>query len=159
MAREKRSESSARNRSYIEVIARLVMLHRGRVLLCRNARHGYLYLPGGHVEFGEPAAIAAEREVKEELGARVRAAELVLVSEACFNARKGHHEINLVFRAELPQRLPRRLADPTSLEKGIQFVWVDLAAVQDLDIRPNAVKAWLAAGLDDSVLQWISEIK
>jgi ADP-ribose pyrophosphatase YjhB (NUDIX family) len=40
----------------IEVIARGVMFHEEHVLLCQNCKHGYYYLPGGHVEPGEAAA-------------------------------------------------------------------------------------------------------
>jgi 8-oxo-dGTP diphosphatase len=154
------ARGSARNISHIEVIARLALLREGRVLLCRSVKHGYMYLPGGHVEVGESAAAAAEREILEELGASVRADELALISEGCFYAgKRAHHEVNLVFRAERPDRWPRALTAPKSLEKGIEFLWVDLAAVTDLDIRPQAVKAWLAAEMGEGAVEWVSEIK
>ena len=56
-------------------------MHGSRVLLCRNVKHGYCYLPGGHVEFGESAAGALAREFLEESGLRVRVGNLALVSE------------------------------------------------------------------------------
>ncbi len=46
---------------HIETIARAVILRRAHVLLCQNKEHGYFYLPGGHVEFGETAADAVKR--------------------------------------------------------------------------------------------------
>jgi ADP-ribose pyrophosphatase YjhB (NUDIX family) len=158
----------------VEFIARGLWLHGSRALLCRNLDKGYLYLPGGHIEFGESAAAALEREFLEEAGARVAAGGLLLVTEGAFATKKRwHHELNLVFRVE-PVASPtaRRASgsDPdgqepprvTSREKGIGFEWVDLAAAVDLDIRPLSVKAWLAAGagVDPTAAraEWVSEI-
>ncbi len=159
----------------IEFIARGLWLHGSRVLLCRNLDKGYLYLPGGHVEFGESAAGALEREFLEECGVRVTAGPLALVTEAVFDTRKRrHHELNLVFHVEPPAAGRKREGasdEPPavrSLEAGIGFEWVDLAAAVDLDIRPLAVKAWLAAGLGgaggmmsgpaSAGVEWVSEM-
>jgi ADP-ribose pyrophosphatase YjhB (NUDIX family) len=137
----------------------MALVHEGRVLFCRNVEHGYLYLPGGHVEFGEAVAAAAEREVMEELGVCVRAGELVLISEGHFVAGRPHHEINFVFRAERSNRWAGALEIPMGLEDGIEFLWVDAAVAQDLDIRPQAVKAWIASGMGAGVIEWVSEIR
>jgi ADP-ribose pyrophosphatase YjhB (NUDIX family) len=132
----------------IEFIARGVHTRGGAVLLCRNVKHGYFYLPGGHVEFGESAAGALARELVEEAGVRARVGGLLLVTDQAFrDGDREHHELNLVFHVE-------HLADedgaPTervrSREPGIAFEYVELAAAQDLDIRPAEVRAWLTAG-------------
>lgn len=155
------ARGSARNieRRGIELIARGVLVRNGQVLLCQSIKHGYFYLPGGHIEFGEPAAAAAEREIREELGVKVRAGELALISEGAFSAKRDHHEINLVFHVEHPSPWPKGLTNPKSKEPHIAFRWVELAAAQDLDIRPTAVKAWLAAGCGDEQIEWVSEIQ
>jgi 8-oxo-dGTP pyrophosphatase MutT (NUDIX family) len=49
---------------------------RERVLLTRRADNGHWCLPGGHMEAGESAAEACEREVLEETGLQVRATRL-----------------------------------------------------------------------------------
>src|ERR1041385_316650 len=91
---------------HIEVIARGVLRHGSAVLACRNVKHGYLYLPGGHIEFGETAPAALAREFEEECGLRVRPGPCALVTEGTFEApskdggTKRHHEINLVFHVE-----------------------------------------------------------
>lgn len=145
----------------IELIARAVIFREGRVLLCRNRASGYLFLPGGHVEFGEPAAAALARELEEEAGVRVRVGPCALVDEHAFDAGaagKGgrrHHEVNLVFHVELMDQA----AEITSREDHIDFLWADLAAAVDLDILPPAHKAWLAAGGGQTgVTEWISDI-
>jgi 8-oxo-dGTP diphosphatase len=153
---------SPRERHDIEIIARGVLMLGSRVLLCRSMKGGYLYLPGGHVEFAESARAAVEREFFEETGLRVRAGHVLLASEASFTtAKRVHHEVSLVFHVEdasghvLPEAVQSR-------EKKIAFEWVDLAAVVDLDVRPGAHKALLASGgMGGGLatgLAWVSEI-
>jgi len=94
------------NNPEIEVIARGLCTTGSRVLLCRNIKGEYYYLPGGHVEFGEPADLSLAREFMEETGIHAEVGELLLVSEHTFiNQRPGkknkaHHELNLVFHVE-----------------------------------------------------------
>lgn len=58
-------------------VAAVVFDAAGRVLLVRRADNGLWGLPSGHVEPGETVAHAAEREVLEETGLRVRVSRLV----------------------------------------------------------------------------------
>lgn len=133
----------------IETIARGLLIRQGRVLLCRNRKHGYAFLPGGHIEFGETARLALERELMEETGLASKAGPLLLASEHRFTASgKTHHEINLVFRVEhlgAPPSTAKAEPVPT-LEEQIEFVWVDLAEIPETDVRPGEVKAWLISG-------------
>ncbi len=137
----------------IEFITRGLLIRDGRVLLCRNVKHGYYFLPGGHVEFGETAADALVREFKEEAGIVARCGTAAMVAEHVFERKKGPcHEINVVFHVELPDQ------EIKSLEPKIAFEWADLARVSELDLRPTSVKAWLAAGgRDDHPVSWASE--
>lgn len=139
--------------SDIEVIARGVCIHEGHLLICRNLKHGYAYLPGGHVDFREPARLALAREFLEEAEAKVAVGTCVLVTEGAFAAKKLHHELNLVFLVELENH-----EDVRSVEPGIGFEWVDLASVVDLDLRPAAIKAWLMTARPSQDVEWISEI-
>ena len=140
----------------IEIIARGVSIHAGRLLVCRNLDGGYCYLPGGHVEFSEPAAQALVRELDEEAAIEARVGALLLTMEHSFDGGSGpHHELNLVFHVEQlgGVTLGSGSDDPPTVESRepeIGFEWVDLAAVQDINLRPLAMRAWLAAGMPET---------
>ena len=133
-----------KSRATIELIARALYARDGKLLVCRSVKGGYSYLPGGHIEFGESAAAAIERELQEECGVAFAASICALVSENSFSTREEkHHEVNFVFHVEPKAPL---VATISSQEPGIVFEWLDLAAVVDADLRPESIKAWLVAG-------------
>ncbi len=51
--------------------ALVAIWHDNKILLIRNSYHNYYSLPGGYVHPNEPAAEAAVRELKEELGLEI----------------------------------------------------------------------------------------
>lgn len=137
----------------IEFIARGLAIRDGRVLLCKNIKHGYYFLPGGHVEFGETAEAALAREFKEEAAVEVRCGGVALVAEHIFDRRNGPcHEVNVVFHVELSG------SEIRSCEPKIAFEWADLAEIGERDLRPNCIKAWLVAGgRAMQPISWVSE--
>jgi 8-oxo-dGTP diphosphatase len=133
--------------STTEIIARGVLVHDGRVLLCQNLKRGYTFLPGGHIEFAEGAREALNREMVEECGLGVEVGKLLLTHEEVFQGPKRiHHEINMVFHMEQLGGASTPPPEVKSIEKHIGFVWVDLAELIDVDLRPESMKAWLMSG-------------
>lgn len=142
----------------IETIARGAILSSGHVLLCRDRKHGYSYLPGGHVEPGEAAAAAVERELLEEAGVAVKAKALAFIAESRFVQRgKPKHELTLVFHVEHSLSADEPVL---SIEPHIEFWWAELASLVECDLRPDSAKAWLmtlGSNGHAANVAWVSE--
>ncbi|MEM8835821.1 MAG: NUDIX domain-containing protein [Planctomycetota bacterium] len=137
----------------IEFIARGVATFDAHILLCENAKYGYFYLPGGHVEPGESAAEALKREFEEELGVSPDVGPPLLVLEHRFGQRgRPRHEVNVVFHVEHIElaEQPAPPAAPQSREPELRFHWVDTARLLELDVRPEPIKAWMLARPDSA---------
>jgi ADP-ribose pyrophosphatase YjhB (NUDIX family) len=125
---------------HIELISRGVIVEGEHVLLCVNRKHGYTFLPGGHVEFGESAVDALTREFMEECGLVVRVGPLLLTHEHRFHRPSGpRHEVNLVFHVERGDPC----GEVVSRESKIEFRWVEIAKLADANIRPTSMAKWL----------------
>ena len=117
----------------IETIARGVCVRDGKVLLCRPKGGGRAYLPGGHIEFGEKAAEALVREIREETGLDSRAGAFLGVNENSFvQDGERHCEINLVYELEL---VPAS-AEVSSAEDWIEFGWCGLGELDGAGLLP-----------------------
>lgn len=89
-----------------EFIARALILHHSHVLMCRSVSGNYLYLPGGHINFAEPAVNALSRELQEEANLKIAVGPLLLTTESTFNDGKSdHHELTLIFQSQLQDQL------------------------------------------------------
>lgn len=150
----------------IETIARAVLIRAGSILLCRNVKHGYLYLPGGHVEFGERAADAVVRELMEEAGLAVEPRSVILVSEHVFRQQGVlRHELNVVFHVE--RAAAAGGGGPTDpvfhvepLEPKIAFDWVPLSGLHGIDLRPGTIASWLGGTIPTgtpATPHWLSD--
>lgn len=135
--------------SSIEFIARALVVHQRQVLLCWSLRGGYAYLPGGHIEFGETAARAVVRELREEVTGSFRASGLAGVHEHAF---PGHHEVNLVFHVERRGR-----AELRSRESHIAFSWHPLSSLKRIDLRPASLASMIPRLVKGRSPMWWSE--
>lgn len=109
-----------------------VVIHQNKVLLVlRNQAPAkdMWAIPGGSVDLGESLQAAAEREVLEETGLRVRAGEVVYTFEAIQRDAEGrvqYHYVILDLLAEpLDAGQPLRAADDVR-----DAAWFTLAEVE-----------------------------
>ena len=122
----------------IEILVRGACVKAGKVLVCRNRKHGNVYLPGGHVDWGEDSKQALAREWQEELGVPCRAGRFLGVVEQIYRARSGRTcEISLVFEVACPKL--RAQVDPSSAEGHLEFEWVPLKALRRSGLLPAAM--------------------
>ena len=136
-----------KDRKEIEILARGACVRNGQVIVCRNRKHGNVYLPGGHVDWGEDSKRALAREWREELGVPCRVGRFLGVVEQVYEARGGRTcEISLVFEVRCPRLSPAR--PPASAEDHLEFEWVPLKKLRASGLLPVAmarrVPAWCA---------------
>ena len=155
------SSSSAAQGTHIEIIARGVLIGPRGILLCRPASGGYAYLPGGHVEFGEAAGAALEREILEELGMKARTERFLGALEASFAQGQGsnerkHHELNLVF--QLSSSVIARRARLEAIEDGIEFFWSPAHSLAEVNLLPKQLRLLVPRWSIGKIEPWASEM-
>lgn len=109
---------------------------RQKVLLTQRADNGHWCLPGGHMESGESAAEACEREVFEETGLKVRATRLLGVysnPDQLVIYKDGNKAFFVVlnFEVEVLEGTPGLSEETTA------FGWFTLAEMETLPIHAN----------------------
>lgn len=102
-----------------------------QILLCRRSiqpRRGYWTLPAGFLELGETLAAGAERETREEAGARIELGEVFTLLDVVHAA-----QVHIIFRARLldldlapgPETIENRLFAPPDIPwEGLAFLTV-----------------------------------
>jgi 8-oxo-dGTP diphosphatase len=122
----------------IEVISRAFIVRDGRVLLCKVKSKDNWFFPGGHVEFGETAEEALDRELKEEIGANLKGISFVGVCENTFQfLGKEHQEVNLVFEAQIENNKGEKIA---VLEDHMEFDWFPADELESVNVLPEKLK-------------------
>ena len=105
----------------------------GRVLTVRKRGTSMFMQPGGKPEPGETPAQTAIREVAEELGLRLRAADLV---ETGLFRTAAANEPGYVLEAHVFEHPLDGLGEPTVAAEIEQLRWLDVAAPCPPDVAP-----------------------
>ena len=134
------------NGGRLETIARGVCIQKGKILLTRSKGADITYLPGGHIEFTESAAIALERELIEEIGIKCDVQRFLGVAEHTF-MQKGelHCELNIIYLYDSDLLDSDRPVE--SCEDWIEFMWVNLEDIEKMCLEPapliQAIPEWI----------------
>ena len=146
-----------KDRKEIEILARGACVKNGKILVCRNRKHGNVYLPGGHVDWGEDSKHALAREWREELGVPGQVGRFLGVVEQVYKARSGRTcEISLIFEVRCPKLSAAK--HPPSAEDHLEFEWVPLEKLAKSGLLPitmaDRVPAWLVQP-SNAAARWI----
>ena len=120
-------------------------------LIMRVNKTDYYHIPGGHVELGETSKNAVIREIKEEIGCGVKEANLFAIQEN-FWIRKGKkcHGIEFYYIIEpdvhLDQINHEKIENDKGEEKLLEFKWVTVDELENIDLRPANIKELLLNG-------------
>lgn len=122
--------------SSIEVIARALILHDKRILLCKDKAKTNWYVPGGHIEKGETIEQGLVRELREETGKKLSHLSFIKYEENFFSDAHGeHHEILFMFQGVLED--PMRVE---SQEDHLTFQWIPFSELESLQLLPKQMK-------------------
>lgn len=114
------------------IVARGVFLHGNHILLAQlRGRPNIYYLPGGSVEEGETGAEALRREMREEIGSRIRKVTLIGAVEYRFDHGR-RTEVNLVYTGSLPPRFTVR-------SRKELFSWHPLTGLPRIPFFPKSL--------------------
>jgi ADP-ribose pyrophosphatase YjhB (NUDIX family) len=111
----------------------------GRILLIQRLREpeaGAWGLPGGKIDFGEPARETARREIAEELGIEIEVLGLACIAET-IDQGDGRHWVAPVYHARLVSGTPQIL-EP---EKHGGWGWFEIDDVPP--VLTSAARAFL----------------
>ena len=114
-----------------------------RILLCTTDGVDGWYLPGGKVEFGETAAVAVVRELREELQLELTIGDLRLVTEdlVTFNGTL-YQEVCFYYAVPWPAGLAPDLALQNAADEH-HFRWVRPADLADVQLLPPQLGPYL----------------
>ena len=136
----------------IRPLAICVFHRNGRILVSKSydqVKHETFYRPlGGGIEFGETSAQAVEREIQEEIGAKVTKLRLLGTLENIFTYLGAPgHEIVQVYDAEfVDQALYKSASIPGTESNGqpLETVWQGLESFSaKMPLYPNGLLALL----------------
>jgi len=103
------------------------------VLLVRSHKWGEKYtVPGGHIELGERAEDAIEREVKEETGLDSVAEDLLIVQQAIYPKDYHKHEHYIFLDYVCRAKSTEVKLDGRELQS---YIWVQPEAAIKLDLE------------------------
>jgi 8-oxo-dGTP diphosphatase len=126
----------------VEVLARAVVVRRGRFLVAHGVGARHTYLPGGHAEPGEGLRGCLERELLEELGVRAEVGRyLGAIEHGWADADGRHEEVSHFFSV----RAPRLGEPPVSMERGLEFLWLPAGELARRELEPAPLRALLAS--------------
>ena len=120
-----------------------IVVHSGRLLVERDAEHGFCFVPGGRVEYGESAVRALGREMREELGERADIGRLVVVADNLFEL-DGYRfqEVGLYFLVEFApgSAILGRRGVFEGAEPGTSFQWIPLNDLEEANLLPRFLR-------------------
>ena len=123
-----------------------VVIHEGKLLVYQNEGYPYKCLPGGRIQFGEPAESAVLREMKEEIGIDAEIVRPLWLNQAFFTEdveQTQFHELCFYFLIKLPSEFLESHKTSFITQEGKKihrFEWVCLEDLPNVYMYPTFLK-------------------
>jgi 8-oxo-dGTP diphosphatase len=138
-------------------LVRAVITDGDGVLLARQIGADNTFLPGGHIDFGEPAKSALWREIREETGLSVEIGEFLGAVEATWQDTDLNAEVNLFFAATLPSGTAGDVI--RSKEAHLEFLWVQRSNLDSYNLLPAPMRRLIQEELKNTRAFWGSAME
>lgn len=134
---------------YFKFRAAGLIIKNNKILIVEMDNNGFYCLPGGYVDIGETTESAAKREIYEEFGKVARTVKYLGMVENYFVTKslRRMHEISCYYLMEFEEDFVQN--DVSLIENDndhivrLDFKWVDIAEIDNYDIRPAFLKELL----------------
>ena len=121
-----------------------IALHEGRLLVEHNLRHGFSFVPGGRVEYGENAVLALSRELQEEFGGDVQYRTARHRSYDNLFELDGvrYQEVGMYFMMEFPpgHYILGREGKFEAEEPNLVYQWLHLNELEEAELFPRFLR-------------------
>lgn len=123
-----------------------MIISEGKILVMKDDRSPYYYLPGGRVEIGETAENAVIREVQEELGITAKILRPIWLNQAFFTEDVDnihYHELCIYFLMDTTNTDLLSRGKIFTTKEGLRthtFEWLEFDRLKDEYFYPLFLK-------------------
>lgn len=128
-----------------------IIKQENKFLIMRVDKAPYFHIPGGHIEIGEDSNQTVVREIKEEIGCDIKEENLFAIQENFWKkGKKTCHGIEFYYiikpKYELEMKDYEIMENDKGEEKLLEFKWVTLEELKDIDLRPKNIRDMIVNG-------------
>jgi len=120
--------------------AAVILIQNDKIVLIERHRSGrhYFVFPGGKIEAGETPAIAAQREIKEELGLEVKIG--LMVAEVWYQGTPQYYFLAYRTGGQFGHGTGTEMSSPLDSEKGSYHpIWLRIDDLPKHQVLPKLV--------------------
>lgn len=121
-----------------------LIIHDGRLLIMKDPRTTYFYLPGGRIALHETSEEALKREIQEELGIVITIERLLWVNENYFYEdyfKEHYHEICFYYLVRMDDLEILHKGDSFTIEEegflSLHFRWQPVTKLGEIVLKPD----------------------
>ena len=117
-----------------------IAISDNKVLLTKNIKDDYWFIPGGRIEESEDSKAAIIREMKEELDQNIKIVKYLCMIENFFMENDiKYHEVGIYYKIIVPQKWSGTKTI-TENEQIMEFKWIRIDEFEEIIVYPQNIK-------------------